>query len=280
MSPEVDDGRRGSVTNRGGLVPPDFHRRVLGRARQILVPLVVIVVAWYAAAQLVANPNQLPSPGATFAQVVEIITVEDFRQRTALDHLWLTLQRAFISSSIALVVAMVGGILMSTNDLVEDSVSNWLPFWMTTPTVVIILLSMVWFNFSELSVIFAVAVASTPFGMVNMWEGSKDVDVDLLTMADAFDASTWMVWRHIYVPHLLPYLFGSYRYILGMVWKMVVLAEVFGLSAGIGAMFRYYFDQGVLVMVIAYLVPFIVVVLTIEYGVLKPLETYLFRWRN
>lgn len=279
MASEVDDGIGASMAG-VKLLPEDLPHRILTRGKQILIPLLVIVLTWYVAAEIVANPSQLPSPSATLAQVVEIITTEDFRGRTALDHLGLTLQRAFISSTIALFVAMVGGVLMSTNDLVEDSISNWLPFWMTTPTVVIILLSMVWFNFSNMAVIFAVVVASTPFGMVNMWEGSKDVNVDLLTMADAFDASTWMVWRHIYVPHLLPYLFGSYRYILGMVWKMVVLAEVFGLSSGIGAMFRYYFDQGELVMVFAYLIPFIVVVLLIEYGVLKPLETYLFRWRN
>ncbi|WP_157837724.1 ABC transporter permease [Haloferax sp. ATB1] len=280
MTSEVDDGVITSLDSGFDALPENLPSRILTRVKQILVPLTVIILTWYVAATLIANPSQLPSPGATFQQVVTILTTEDFRGLTALDHLQLTLQRAFISSTVGLLVAMAGGILMSTNDLVEDSISNWLPFWMTTPTVVIILLSMVWFNFSETAVIFAVVVASTPFGMVNMWEGSKDVDVDLLTMADAFDASKVMVWRHIYIPHLLPYLFGSYRYILGMVWKMVVLAEVFGLSAGIGAMFRYYFDQGELVMVFAYLIPFIVVVLTIEYGVLKPLETYLFRWRS
>jgi NitT/TauT family transport system permease protein len=274
----------GSVVDRFGERMPvslgDVSSRVMQRARQIGVPLVVIGFTWYVAAVLVNDPSQLPNPATTFEQTYEVLTTEDFRGYTALYHLQLTLERAFISSSIGLVVAITGGILMSTNDLVEDSVSSWLPFWMTTPTVVIILLSMVWFNFSEVAVIFAVVVASTPFGMVNMYEGAKDVDVDLLTMADAFDASAAMVWRHIYVPHLLPYLFGSYRYILGMVWKMVVLAEVFGLSAGIGAMFRYYFEQGRLVMVFAYLIPFIVVVLIIEFGILKPLETYFFRWRD
>jgi len=281
MASEVDgtvgDGRglpalTGYVDGLGG--------RLATRARQILVPLVVIGLAWYVGALLLDNPNQLPGPVATLTQAVEILTTEDFRGYTALYHLQLTLERAFISSSIGLVIAIAGGILLSTNDLVEESLGGWLSFWMTTPTVVIILLSMVWFDFSEIAVIFAVVAASTPFGIVNVWEGAKDVDVDLLTMADAFDASPAMVWRHVYLPHLLPYLFGSYRYILGMVWKIVVLAEVFGLSAGIGAMFRYYFDQGELLMVFAYLVPFIVVVLTVEYGVLKPLETYFFRWRD
>lgn len=280
MASEVD----GSVDDRFGVgLPGDagaIARRLLTRARQILVPLFVIGLLWYLGALVIDNPSFLPRPDAAIAQSVEILTTEDFRGYTALYHLRLTLERAFISSSIGLVIAIVGGVLLSTNDLVEESLGSWLPFWMTTPTVVIILLSMVWFDFSELAVIFAVVVASTPFGMVNMWEGAKDVDVDLLTMADAFDASGAQVWRHIYIPHLLPYLFGSYRYILGMVWKIVVLAEVFGLSAGIGAMFRYYFDQGELLMVIAYLLPFIVVVLTVEYGVLKPLETYFFRWRD
>lgn len=279
MSTDVDTPRSSGESVIPSL-PANIWRRLGTRIVQIVVPLAVIGFTWYVAAILLNNPSQLPTPQETLRQSYTVMTTEDFRGYTALNHLELTVRRALISSTIGVTVAIVGGVLMSTNDLVEESVASWLPFWMTTPTVVIILLSMVWFNFSETSVLFAVVVASTPFGIVNMWEGAKDVNFDLLTMADSFDASTAMVWRHIYFPHLLPYLFGSYRYILGMVWKMVILAEVFGLSAGIGAMFRYYFQQGRLVMVLAYLIPFIVVVLTIEYAVLKPLETYFFRWRD
>jgi len=261
-------------------LPDDFLGTVLDRARQVLVPLVVIGAAWYAAASLLANPSMLPPPGLVFQRIVEITTTTDFHQMTAIDHLTVTVQRALFASVLALAFSVIGGILLSTSDLAEDSISSWLPFWMTTPTLVIILLAMVWFRFSETSVIFAAVVASTPFGMINIWEGAQDVDYNLLTMADTLEASTYMTWRHVYLPHLLPYLFGSYRYILGMVWKIVVLSEVFGLSVGIGAMFSYYFQQGNLVMVFAYLMPFIAVVLVIEYGVLKPLETYLFRWRG
>ncbi|WP_312911709.1 ABC transporter permease [Natronosalvus caseinilyticus] len=280
MSSEAETGLLGRLKATIPSISSGFHWHVLTRIKQIVLPLVVISVVWHVGALLINDPAQLPSPVATVMQTYEILTTPDFRELTVFDHLQLTLRRALLSSTVAIVLAVVGGVLMSTNAVVEDAVSSWLPFWMTTPTVVIILLAMVWFNFSETAVYFAVIVASTPFGTVNMWEGAKDVDVKLLTMANAYDASTASVWRHIYLPHLLPYLFGSYRYILGMVWKIVVLAEVFGLSVGIGAMFRYYFQQGELIMVLAYLIPFIVVVLTIEYGVLKPLETRLFRWRG
>lgn len=260
--------------------PTNLKRVLLTRVKQIIFPLIVIGITWYVAALVVNNPSLLPSPQATLAQIYEITTTRDFRGYTAIDHLRATTWRAVLSSIIALALSVGGGILMSTNDLVEDSISDWLPFWMTTPTIVIIFLSMVWFDFSNLAVIFAAVIASTPFGVVNMWEGAQDVEVDLLTMADSFDASTSMVWRHIFIPHLLPFMFGSFRYILGMVWKLVVLAEVFGLSKGIGSMFRYYFQQGNLLVVFAYVILFISVVVIIEYGILNPLESYLFRWRN
>ncbi|WP_313692357.1 ABC transporter permease [Halorarum halobium] len=280
MSSETEPGATARGSALGRSLPENIHGKALARGKQILVPLFVLVIMWHVGAVLLRDPTQLPTPAATFAQTYEVFTTTDFRGLTVVHHLQLTLQRALLSSTVAIVLAMAGGILMSTNELFEDSVGSWLPFWMTTPTVVIILLAMVWFSFSETAVYFAVIVASTPFGTVNMWEGAKDVDTKLLTMADTFDASSASVWRHIYLPHLLPYFFGSYRYVLGMVWKVVVLAEVFGLSSGIGAMFRYYFQQGEIIMVFAYLIPFIVIVLTIEYGVLKPLETYLFRWRD
>ncbi|RQG94922.1 ABC transporter permease [Natrarchaeobius chitinivorans] len=266
------------VTARSILV--NISQRVRKQIHQIVLPLLGMIVLWQLAAMYVSDPMTLPTPMATFEQTYLLATTPDFRGLTALDHLRYTFVRAIVVSVIALSIATVFGVLMTTNKSFEEGLSNVLPFAMTVPTVVIILLSMIWFNFGERAVIFATVIAATPFGIINMWQGAKDIDVDLITMAHSFDASTAMVWRHIYIPHLLPYLFGSYRYILGMVWKIVILAEVFGIENGFGAMFRYYFQMGELVVMLGYLMLFVAVVLIIEYAVLKPLEEYLFRWRG
>lgn len=253
---------------------------VFVKARHILVPLLGVAVLWQLLAMYLGNPAVLPKPVHTLKVTVDILTTQGPRNHTALYHLERTLVRVVIASTLALAISVVVGTAMWTSDYLEAILSDWLPFMMTIPTVVVILIAMILFRFSELSVITAVLVASTPFGIVNLWEGMKDLDVELLEMAYAFEASNRQIWRHLYVPHLMPYVFGSYRYILGMVWKIVALAEIFGFSNGMGAMFRFWYSQGRVDYLLAFLLVFIAVMLTVEYGLLKPAEDRIFEWRG
>lgn len=259
----------------------ELHRRLLLDAvLTVGLPIAALIVVWEIGARIVLNPSMLPSPAETLGLTYTFLITEGPRGHTAVFHLEKTVVRVAIASAIGLVLSTVFGIAMATNRTLEEGLSDWLPFWMTIPTVVIILVSMIWFRFSELSILFAVVVASVPFGTVNLWEGMRDVDASLVEMARAFDASNALVWHHVYVPHLMPYVFGSYRYILGMVWKIVALAEIFGIQNGIGAMFRFWYGQGSVVALLAYLVIFVAVMLFVEYGVLKPVEDRVFAWRE
>jgi NitT/TauT family transport system permease protein len=64
-----------------------------------------------------------------------------------------------------------------------------------------------------------------------------------------------------------------------MVWKVVVLAETFGMNQGMGALFRYWFNQGDLAALLAALSFFVVVMITLQAG-LSGLERWLFHWRE
>lgn len=253
---------------------------ILRKAQHILLPIVALLVVWQAAATFIADASVLPKPLHTIRLAGALLVTEGPRDYTALYHLQRTLFRVIVASVLGLVLSVTVGITMWRFDTVEQILSDWLPFWMTVPTVIVILVSMILFGFSEMSVVVAVLFASAPFGIVNLWEGMKDVDTELLEMAHTFEATSGQVWRDVYVPHLMPYIFGSYRYILGMVWKIVALAEIFGISNGIGAMFRFYYSQGQIDALLAYLLVFIVVMLTVEYGLLKPLEERNFEWRD
>jgi NitT/TauT family transport system permease protein len=245
----------------------------------LVFPLAAFAILWYLGALIIGNAAVLPDPIHTVSLTIDSLTTPGPRNYTSLHHLRVTLVRVVIASTIGLALSVVGGTLMWSYDAVEDVLSDWLPFLMTFPTLVVILVTMILFRFSETSILTAVLVASVPFGIVNLWEGMKDIDTELLEMAYSYDASTLQIWRHVYIPHLMPFVFGSYRYILGMVWKIVALAEIFGFSVGMGAMFRFWYSQGEIDTLLAYFLLFIAVMLTVEYGLLKPLQTRIFRWR-
>lgn len=254
-------------------------RSALAQVKYIVVPLAAFGLLWQLAAMWLNDPSILPGPVHTVRLSLASTTTGGPRNYTSLYHLEQTLLRVVVASTLGLIISVVVGTLMWRSEYVEAILSDWLPFLMTFPTVVVILVTMILFQFSELSILTAVLVASTPFGIVNLWEGMKDLDAELLEMAYAFDASNYQIWRNLYIPHLMPFVFGSYRYILGMVWKIVALAEIFGFSTGMGAMFRFWYSQGQVDYLLAYFLLFIAVMLTVEYGLLKPLETRVFSWR-
>ena len=232
------------------------------------------VVLWAIVGALV--PALLPGPLVVAGRVPDLVAPGPGGE--VLGHLTASLFRVATATVAGLAIAIPLGVAMAIDDRIDVGVSTWLPFWMTIPTLVVVLVSMVLFGFSDLSVVAAVVVAATPFGTVTVHEGAASVDSELLAMATAFGADRDAVVREIYLPAILPSILGSARYLLSMVWKVVVLAETFGMNRGMGALFRYWFNQGDLAALLAALSFFVVVMIALQAG-LSRLERWLFHWR-
>jgi ABC-type nitrate/sulfonate/bicarbonate transport system permease component len=83
----------------------------------------------------------------------------------------------------------------------------------------------------------------------------------------------------VYLPQLTPYLFGSARNGLAIIWKIVLVVELLGRSNGIGFQIGSFFHFFDITGILAYTLAFTLVVFSIETLLLRPLETHLNRWR-
>jgi len=247
------------------------------KAGMFVLSMTVFLLGWKLGATIA--PTKLPAPVDVLTLVVTVATTPGPRGHTGLFHLRVTLGRVLAVVVVSLVISVVVGIAMGANRSIEAPVSNVLPVWLSLPNLVIVLMSMVLFQFSDLSIVVAVTALATPFGIVNIWKGVQDVDQNLVEMARVFDVDELAVWRRIYFPAVLPYLFASGRYLLGMIWKVVLLAEAFGISTGIGSIVRFWYNQGNVSYLLAYFSLFVVTVFIIEYGILAQLEQRAFAWR-
>lgn len=240
--------------------------------------LAALLVLWHLGS--LENPSMFPPPASVFELAIEVAQQPDHQGDTGLDHLGVTFYRIFIITAITLVVSVVLGILMGTRQSVERPLAAILPIWLTIPSVVVVLFAMILFDFSTLSVLVAVSFVAIPYGIVNTYQGAKDVNSNLMEMASVFELQQTTVWKDIYVPSLLPYLFASSRYLLGMIWKIVLLAETFGVSNGVGSMIRFWYNQGEIAHLLAYFTLFAITVLAIEYLILAPAERRAFSYRD
>lgn len=249
--------------------------------RKIIVTttsLVSFLLVWHAGSTI--DPGKFPPPLEVFSIAVGLLSQLGPRGNTGLYHLQVTFTRVFGITLLVLIVSVIFGILMGTRPEIEEPLSNILPVWLTVPSVVVVLIAMVMFSFSTVSVIAAVAFVTIPFGILNTYEGTKAVDSSLLEMAYVFEMDRSHIWRNIYIPSILPYIFASSRYLLGMIWKITLLAETFGISAGVGSMIRFWYTQGELATMLGYFSMFAITVLAIEYLLLAPAEKRAFAWRS
>jgi NitT/TauT family transport system permease protein len=248
------------------------------QARRIGLSLAALVVVWTLLS--LYDSRMFPSPLVVGGLMVEFVLEGDIDGQSALYHLWVTFGRVVMATGLALGIAIAIGIAMKANRHVARVFEAWLPVWMTPPDVVVILIVMVIVGFNTEAVVIAVTFVYTPFALVTIWQGLQEIDPKLVEMAEAFDAGRQQVWRSIYLPHLFSYIFASLRQLFGMTWKVAVIAEVFGISNGVGSRVRFWFLQGNIAEVLAYSVLFIGVVLAIEYLVLSPVQRRAFAWRT
>ncbi len=225
------------------------------------------------------NSQYFPSPVTIAVLAVELVVEGDVRHSAAY-HIGVTFGRVLLATAISLSLAVGIGVAMYLNESVAKAVEAWLPIWMTPPDVVVILIVMVIFGFTTPSIVIAVSFVCTPFALVSIWEGLQDITPELVEMGETFDAGPGMMWRFVYLPYVGSYIFASLRNLFGMTWKVAVIGEVFGITNGVGARIRYWFLQSNIEEVVAYTALFTIVVLFIEYGVLRPVEERAFKWRT
>jgi NitT/TauT family transport system permease protein len=78
----------------------------------------------------------------------------------------------------------------------------------------------------------------------------------------------------------MPFVVAAARTGLSLIWKIVLVFELLGSDGGVGfriAVFFQFFDMD---GILAYTVAFILVVLVLEYGIMRPLERKVSGWRT
>jgi NitT/TauT family transport system permease protein len=172
------------------------------------------------------------------------------------------------------------GLAMGLSVVLQHALLAVIPLMLTIPTILMVFLAVMWFGYSEAGGLVAVMAVVTPYVAVNIFEGAKAMDKSLIDMAMTFKAQRPLLIRKVYLPQLMPYIFSAFRYAFGVTWKIVALAETFGLKYGIGYMFFFWFGQFNMIQVLSWITIFVILMLILEHGVFAVLERRAFAWRT
>jgi NitT/TauT family transport system permease protein len=242
--------------------------------------ILLFLLLWLAASRLMDDPEVLPGP-ATIADAIMVdLTSPGPQGISAFYHIGITLARIFVAFIASMLAGIGIGLAMGLSKVLERALLAVIPLMLTIPTILMVFLAVMWFGYTEAGGLVAVMAVVTPYVAVNIFEGAKAMDKSLLDMAVTFKARRPLLIRKLYLPQLMPYIFAAFRYAFGVTWKIVALAETFGLKYGIGYMFFFWFGQFNMVQVLSWITIFVILMLILEHGVFAVLERRAFAWRS
>lgn len=232
------------------------------------------IIIWQVAAILVSS-ELLPSP----IQVI-ISMWEHLKSGELLRHLGITLLRVAMSFIIAMIIGVAIGMLMGSRDIWNKLLDSLIILALNIPALVTIILCYIWFGLTETAAVLAVAINKIPMVIIGIREGARAIDKGFLELGQVYKLSRKDIFFKIYLPQLYPYLFGSARNGLALIWKIVLVVELLGRSNGIGFQLGTYFQFFDITSILAYTFAFALVIFTIEALIMRPLEAKLNRWRK
>ncbi|MFC1863464.1 ABC transporter permease [Thermodesulfobacteriota bacterium] len=263
--PALGEGKE-PVTTLKVLLRYLFRGRTLGIAS--------IIIIWQLVSMF-SPEDTLPTPYVVFKVLIFNVILE----KKFFLHVGATLLRIIIGFCIASAIGFGMGVLMGITRYWEKFFLDYVTVGLTLPTLTWAIIGVLWFGIHPLTPTFSAVLIAFPYVAVNIWAGIKDVDKELIEMGRAFDAPKRRIIWHVYFPSLLPFIFAAIRIGISVSWKIVVLAEVFGSSEGIGYMIFYWYQMFDMESVLAWVLVFVFIMLILEYGILKRLERRLLIWR-
>jgi NitT/TauT family transport system permease protein len=195
-------------------------------------------------------------------------------------NLVITLWRVTVGFVIAALVSLPLGIFLGANKRAGEFFEPVIPVMNTVSSAIWAIFAIIWFGISNATTIFVVFMTAMPLIITNVWQGTRTVNAEFIELAQVLRMPKRKVMTKIYLPTILPYFFSGARLAFGFGWRVSLVAETIGASSGVGYRLRQAADLIQTDQVFAWTLTLVVMMATLEMGLLKPLENHLFRWKK
>ena len=191
--------------------------------------VLALVLGWWAISN---NISDLVMPGP---MMVANSLFDFFSDPILLDDILISTSRVIgsviVSVLLGLALAIIPIHFPVADLIVHERVK---PFLNSFPSVGWAILAVIWFGSSNFSVMFVQVAILTPFCLVNIAEGFRELDKEIIEMARSFTRNGFRIFFKITLPMLLPYIVAATRIAYGVCWKIALVSELFGAESGIG----------------------------------------------
>jgi NitT/TauT family transport system permease protein len=172
----------------------------------------------------------MPGPLPVAARLVELFSSADF-----LRHLFTSAWRVLVSIVAAMLIG--GGLAFLAHGVpwlagvVEERIK---PALNSFPSIGWAILAAIWFDPGDFGVIFVEVAILIPFCLINIAEGLRNIDRELMEMGYSFTRHRARILGRLTLPLLVPYALSATRIAYGIAWKIALVSELLGAPSGLG----------------------------------------------
>lgn len=205
------------------------HSIIRNKRAYLLISIFIFIIIWQISS-IIVGPLIMPSPIETVKVLADLAIQPDFWKDIAI-----SMGRGFIGFFLAVLVGTPLGFWMGLREEIEAFFYPLLVLTQTTPTVSWLILGWLWFGTGDgAAAIFIIWIIVIPFIIVNVMEGTKQLDAQLMEMSKVFRIPLKKKILHFYIPQIFPYWLAGCSIGSGLTWKGVAMAELLTARTGIG----------------------------------------------
>ncbi len=261
----------GPNLGRGGVAAWLAGLSARGKAAVIAIEVVILLLLWQLVVGVLGwiNPVFLPPPLSIAQGFGEIVANGSLAANAGVSaQAWLT------GFALAVVVGIPVGLLMGTSLPVDRVIGPIAWTIYATPSIAYQPLAKAWFGFGIGPVIFLVTISAIFPILLNVAAGMRTTNPSIIRAARVYGAGRMRLYRSVYLPSTIPFLFAGLRQAVVLATIGMVVAELAGSSSGMGALIirasnTYQTDQAfaAIAVVVLWSVGMTQVVTAIERGV-------------
>ncbi|MGI0479795.1 ABC transporter permease [Geminocystis sp. CENA526] len=149
-------------------------------------------------------------------------------------HIIDSLRRVFVGLILATIIGIPLGILIGVSKLLDQATSVLFQFLRMISPLSWMPIAVMIFGIGDFPVYFLLTVAAIWPLMLNASAGVASIDKRWLLLSRSLCANRWETLTKIIFPAILSHLFTGLRLAIGIIWIVLVPAEMLGVRAGLG----------------------------------------------
>lgn len=239
-----------------------------------LAGLALLAALWQAGHEAYGS-FVLPAPMETLAAARRLLM-----DGAALALLRLTTERALLGFALAAGIGTALGVAAGYSPATLRLSRPILTVVLGVPPIAWIVLAMIWFGASDMTVALTILIAATPVVFMGAVEGVTSRDRGLDDMARVFGAGPIRRFTHVAARQIAAHVLPALVLALGSSFKVAIMAELLANAGGIGGALARARAMLDIAEALAWVALAVMALIAVEYGLIHPVKAELDRWRD